>query len=578
MGSKRIAVVLALALMSGIAGMGMLARGTDDQPAPKANPASPMRPSRTVAAEGDKSDAKEPGKNDLAKEHPKTDHEKIQGIWRAAASEFDGKQSSPADLWTHWEFKDDTVTLMMGLSTIYSKFTLDPAKDPKQLTLTTENGSQLVNCPCIYKLEGEVLTVCMDYRSGVNLAKQRPKEFTGKVGAGTMLLTLKRLTPKKDEPNEKLWREKLMFKPEEPANWQPGGLFRGLVQFSPDGTRIQTASARRSGHPDCALLDMATGRDLTDPDIWKRDGYSVVSTHLGFGPDGTSWGYREVADGPSLVGHAVVNWKTGNERCRIPRSGRRAVLSPDAKVLACIDQKDSEVKLWNAATGKEIGALAGHPKFDMLLLSFSLDGKKLVTAGVPPRHYGVFDPKVDLPYIKIWDVATRKEIASRTIEGQLDMPQSDFTQWSRSMQFLTGDDRWPSLAAKLRGPAILPDGAAAIRHERVERGPTISFGIVWLLARLCVFPSGTDGRRGMAWYAKARGTWGNCRLQPAPLTILEVATGKEVARIAPPKSGYAAVTFSPDGLLLATQDNEGVVRIWERSPGKSGEKIRRLDE
>jgi WD40 repeat protein len=52
---------------------------------------------------------------------------------------------------------------------------------------------------------------------------------------------------------------------------------------------------------------------------------------------------------------------------------------------------------------------------------------------------------------------------------------------------------------------------------------------------------------------------------PAPVTVLDVATGKEVTRIPPPRSGYAAVAFSPDGTILATQDNEGVVKLWERT-------------
>src|SRR5262249_55852569 len=50
----------------------------------------------------------------------------------------------------------------------------------------------------------------------------------------------------------------------------------------------------------------------------------------------------------------------------------------------------------------------------------------------------------------------------------------------------------------------------------------------------------------------------------APLVVTDLRSGREEAHVAAPACGFAAVAYSPDGRLLLTQDNQGVVRVWER--------------
>jgi WD40 repeat protein len=71
--------------------------------------------------------------------------------------------------------------------------------------------------------------------------------------------------------------------------------------------------------------------------------------------------------------------------------------SPDGKALASgSDGPGAAVRLWDAASGREIGSPLGHPSM-VWSVAFSPSGKTLASAG------GV---------IKIWEVATRKEIAT----------------------------------------------------------------------------------------------------------------------------------------------------------------------
>jgi hypothetical protein len=57
---------------------------------------------------------------------------------------------------------------------------------------------------------------------------------------------------------------------------------------------------------------------------------------------------------------------------------------------------------------------------------------------------------------------------------------------------------------------------------------------------------------------------------PLPLTVVDLATGREVARVAPPACGFAAVAYAPDGSRLITQDNQGTIRVWVRFSGRQG--------
>src|SRR5262249_51852442 len=81
--------------------------------------------------------------------------------------------------------------------------------------------------------------------------------------------------------------------------------------------------------------------------------------------------------------------------------------SPDGKTLATCDRQvqrgqAGEVKLWDAATGREKAALKGH-KGRVMAVLFTPDGQTLGSAG------GVGQSYAEPGEVKVWDVATGKE-------------------------------------------------------------------------------------------------------------------------------------------------------------------------
>jgi WD40 repeat protein len=77
----------------------------------------------------------------------------------------------------------------------------------------------------------------------------------------------------------------------------------------------------------------------------------------------------------------------------------RAALSPDGKILASGggDTRGGELKLWDVATGKEIVSLTGYTN-SLYGLAFSADSKRLASGGQGP--------------VQVWDIYAQQEVAS----------------------------------------------------------------------------------------------------------------------------------------------------------------------
>src|SRR5207245_11476698 len=76
-------------------------------------------------------------------------------------------------------------------------------------------------------------------------------------------------------------------------------------------------------------------------------------------------------------------------------SGSSVAFAPNGKPLASTGTWDHAVRLWDAATGKEIHPVVGHTSL-IDSLRFSPDGKTLISHGRDRR-------------VLVWDVATRVE-------------------------------------------------------------------------------------------------------------------------------------------------------------------------
>jgi RNA polymerase sigma factor (sigma-70 family) len=110
----------------------------------------------------------------------KTDKEKLQGTWVIVSEERGGKKIN-ADAeeikGATLTIKGDKATLTMGGRTQEATFTIDLGKTPKEIDLTGDDGGGVMTHLGIYKLEGDVFTLCKSHPP-----EARPDQFASKEG------------------------------------------------------------------------------------------------------------------------------------------------------------------------------------------------------------------------------------------------------------------------------------------------------------------------------------------------------------------------------------------------------------
>jgi len=119
----------------------------------------------------------------------KKELKKVEGTWALSSGEDkDEKVADDVLKNASLTIEGNKHTFKIGDQTIAGTHTIDPTTKPKTIDAAhTEgpfNGQTLLG---IYKLEGDKLTVCLALPD-----KERPTEFTTKLGTGTLLYTFKR--------------------------------------------------------------------------------------------------------------------------------------------------------------------------------------------------------------------------------------------------------------------------------------------------------------------------------------------------------------------------------------------------
>ncbi len=126
-----------------------------------------------------------------------TDREALQGLWQATDLETNGEKAPAAEVKAFQiRIKGDKAVFGPDNGNRESTFALTPDAKPKAMDLTPSDGpAKGKKLPCaIYKLDGDKLTLCLDWNGQ---AGKRPTEFKTAAGDGFALLTLERVKEKK---------------------------------------------------------------------------------------------------------------------------------------------------------------------------------------------------------------------------------------------------------------------------------------------------------------------------------------------------------------------------------------------
>ncbi len=296
---------------------------------------------------------------------------------------------------------------------------------------------------------------------------------------------------------------------------------RQLIMEKPlDGECVNLAIAKDGG----SLVTVTRGNSTT-----YTSGGHITLWHL---PEGTKLRSYSLPDSPAGIavtpdlslaavsekGIRVVELKDGRELWNREGYAGALALSPDGKLLAGGGDGD-DILLWDAATGQEVGRLAGH-KSGVNSLVFWPDGKKLASGSADRM-------------IRIWDIPTR--MCVDTLRGHR----------QQVGQVALMPDHQTLVSGGRDGSVCLWD--ASVNHPRRPRIDIQDSALAWAFE--------ADSKSVVTFNGHGRVTrWKGPNFElPEPLL--------ETGAIAD-QSGFAWC-FSRDGRRLALGSVDGVVQVWD---------------
>ena len=332
------------------------------------------------------------------------------------------------------------------------------------------------------------------------------------------------------------------------------------IKFSPDGTRLATASYDATarlwsatelpefisleGHdlPPWTIAFSADGKrvatgglDLTarvwdaetgDPLVTLNVGFPVIS--LAFNPEGD----RLVT---VATNHTAKVWNSTNGQALLTLSGHTATVmavawSMDGRWILT-GSKDGSARLWEASTGVPIRLVRAHTNW-VLSVAFSPESRRFVTGGHGQKA-------------RIWE-----------------------TETGRLLRELAGDGDY------VQQVAFSPDG------RRVATGGSDRKAHLWDAdsgGLLFTFEGHRNGISSLAFSpdgARLATAGGGAALdamwvRESAILLWDLHTGQRLLKLDPHSTWAIAVAFSPDGRRLATGSGDNTVRIREAFPWKS---------
>jgi uncharacterized protein (TIGR03067 family) len=296
---------------------------------------------------------------------------RLQGTWITFSYEINGKPA-PEHKCSSLVIKGDGWVCFTSDGRLVSKgvFILNPMAAPRWLDARDTEGANAGRLtPQIYRLEGDVLTICFSQQS-------RPAEFATAPGSGRGLSRARREPPAPAQPPDQVHCFTGHTSPVKAVTFSPNGRFALSGSGWPNGT---DRSMR--------LWDVETGRQI------RQFGWHVGYVQcVAFSPNG-----RQVASGSTDQTIRLFDTDSGKEIHRLSTPTQIfvngvAFLPKGDRLFSGGDgeNRESLLRLWDVGERKEIRRFTGHKGF-VTCVAVSRDGRRALSGSVDRT-------------VRLWDV------------------------------------------------------------------------------------------------------------------------------------------------------------------------------
>ncbi|MCX6560586.1 MAG: caspase family protein [Candidatus Aminicenantes bacterium] len=295
------------------------------------------------------------------------------------------------------------------------------------------------------------------------------------------------------------------------------------------------------------------------PQLVVQTGHAARVNSIAFSPDS-----RVIASGSDDLTIKLWDAATGKQLRSLAghTDGVRSVaFSPDGKVVAS-GSGDITIKMWDAATGRQLRSLKAATSIDSVI--FSPDGKRLASCGAQA--------------VQLWDAATGAPLRSfgeptDSIGSMAFSPDwkvivsgDNYDSWVKLWDVATGKPLG-TLEGYRNGAgstvAFSPDGKVIASYNSVLKTIKLRDAATGKQLRLIASAVGSivfspDGK-ALAGGGFVDGT----------VKLWDAATGEPLRSMAGDASFVAlAVAYSPDGKVIAGGGEDGSIRLWDAATGR----------
>ncbi len=244
---------------------------------------------------------------------------------------------------------------------------------------------------------------------------------------------------------------------------------------------------------------------------------------------------------------------------------RRVAFAPDGAAFASAaggrSIQDSEIRIWRTADRRELMTL--HPGWNLVSdLAYSADGRWIAAAGTPRSRPGE---------VRLWDAASGREHGAVTGESTNGIVSVALSPGGKSMAVGESNGLVRVVAVEsgrtlqtlgqpsgrpVRGVAYSPDGRrlASLADDSALR--------IWDLERGLVL-SRLDGDVRANVRFSPDGALVAAAAEGSVVQVWDAATGRAVHTLRGHSDRVISLDFSPDGRLLASAGKDRKVRLWD---------------